>query len=238
MSPTPAETNSPVLLDQARRYVDAEDGRVGGLQTRAASLLAAVVVLVGLTFTVESQFSDRNVSRWISLSIAVVAMGSLIVGARSFLRVLAPRRIDRDAPQTISVLSAPGFVDTPPTLLTQQLIGTLAGELDAARSEVSQIQRALQVGARWLAAGVVGVFALAVLFGATHDKTPVQRIKLVAPVDVHVDAPIQARIVTPVQARIVAPLHATIEGQVRTKIVAPVTIIGPDEDPWPVRTDP
>ncbi len=210
---TPAEANSPVLLDQARRYVDAEDGRVGGLQTRAASLLAAVLVLVGLTFTVEGQFSGRDVPRWIWLAVAAVALVSLLVGARSFVLVLAPRRVDRDAPQTIRVLSVPGFVDTEPSALTQQLIGTLAGELDAARSEVARTQRALQVGVRWLAAGVVGVFALAVLFGATHDKVPVQQVRLVAPIHTRVDAPIQARIIAPVQTHITTPVRAKIEGQ-------------------------
>jgi hypothetical protein len=81
MPPTPAETNSPVLLDQARRYVDAEDDRVAGLQTRAASLLAAVLVLVGLTFTVESQFPNRDLPRWISLAVAGSATVALLASA-------------------------------------------------------------------------------------------------------------------------------------------------------------
>jgi hypothetical protein len=231
MPATPAETNCPVLLEQARRYVDAEGDLVGSLQTRAASLLAAVLVLVGLAFTVESQLSNRSAPRWISLTIAGISTLSLLIGASGFVRALVPLRTLPNAPQTIRVMLAPWVADTDPVLLTRQLIETLADELDQARSEGWRIQGAMRFGRRWLVLGVLGIFALAALFGATHDLSVVQRVRIVNPVVARVLTPVSAKIIAPVETRIVAPVHVKVVGQVRARLAAAITVVNPPEDP-------
>jgi drug/metabolite transporter (DMT)-like permease len=222
MPPTPSEINTPVLLEQARRYVDAEHERIGSLQTRAAALLAAIVVLVGLTLTVESQLGDRDIPRVISLLLALLVLAALGAGGWACVRALAPRGTDVQAPQTIGVLQAPGFADTEPVVLNQLLITTLAVELDAARIETHQIDSGIRRSARMLALGVLGVFALAVAFGVTHEKTKTQNVKLVAPIHTRVDGT--------VQAQILAPIRASITGQVHAKISVPITVLLPHKN--------
>lgn len=224
MPPTPIQTNTPVLLEQARRYVDAESERITGLQTRTAALLAAIVVLVGLALTVESQFSNRSIPQWIAVVVGLLALAALLAGAASCVGVLSHARVDREAPSTISVLLAPGVAETDPVLLNRQLITTLDGELETARAEGLRIEAALRLSTRWLAGGVLALFVLAGLFGATHEQRTTQNVKILGSV--------HAKLAAPIQTRVVAPVHAVVAGSLRARITAPVTLVLPAKHRW------
>jgi hypothetical protein len=222
--PTPSEANSPVLLQEARRVVDAESERFGGLQTRVSALLAAVVVLIGLTITVESQFNDRDIPRVVSLAVALAALAGQLACARALVLALAPRQIDTGAPQTVQFLSEAGLIEADPERLTKQLMGNLGHELDIAREDTIWTQAQIRLAARRLWAGVLGLVGLIVLFGASTSTSSVQNIKLLGTVKTHTSAPVTIRINT--------PIHAAISGQLHATITAPVTVIRPDHNHW------
>lgn len=214
---SPVEANGPVLLEEARRALTVESDRVRGLQTSASALIAAIVVLIGLTVTVETQFSGRDIPRGVPIALGVFALAAQIACGLALTGALAPKPVARRTPQTIEFLTERSMIEATPERLTEQLMGNLGREIDLAREDARSTREHLDQAARRLRVGVAGLIALVILFAASSASSTSENVKVLGVVATRSSAPVSVRVTTPVRA--------TVSGRVQARITAPVTIV-------------